>query len=121
MTKNEIRTLSQGKYAEQRKTVLENHAPKVLAAMQKKNYLEEHLASIQATVSDYVELCVDCYKKSAEYLETENLDSLEAMRLLNMTVLEAENAAYRQWIANIPDDDEDEIEDYDEESDEEDE
>lgn len=37
------------------------------------------------------------------------------MRLLNMTVLEAEDAAYRIWIANIPEsDDEDEEEDDDE-------
>ena len=40
----------------------------------------------------------------------EKKDPAEAMRLLNMTTLEAEDTAYRIWVANFPEDDEEESE-----------
>lgn len=104
MSKNEIR--AGGKYAEQRRTVLENHAPDMYEAMIADDTLEAHLADMQEIVSNYVETQVEAYKSSKEYLAAEQNDSLEAMRLLNMAVLEAEDTAYRIWIANIPESDE---------------
>lgn len=116
MTNNEIKTLAQGKYAMQRREVLENHAPEMYERMQADGTLEEHLADIQERVSDYVELNVERYKQRAEYKEIQAVNPFEAARLLNMTVLEAENAAYRSWIASVPENDEDE-EDYEDEGD----
>lgn len=104
MTNTEIRV--NGKYAEQRRTVLENHAPDMYEAMLSDGSLESHLADIQETVSRYVESRVEAYKASEEYLAAEKADPFEAMRLLNMTVLEAEDFAYRMWNANIPEDEE---------------
>lgn len=112
MTGEEIRELSKGKYARQRRMILENHAPKLLDKLTESGRLEKHLASIQTTASDFVDLYVDRCKKSAEYKEAEKEDCFKAMRLLNMTILEAEDAAFREWIAVIPDYDEDD-EDYD--------
>ncbi len=103
MEKNKIPFL--GKYADQRKDILENHAPGVYSRMLAAGTLEEHLSRVQDCVSDYVERVIDLYRMSDEYLDAEEKDPFEAMRLLNMTVLEAENAAYRIWIGDIPDDD----------------
>ncbi|MCH5199731.1 MAG: TnpV protein [Oscillospiraceae bacterium] len=111
MEKKEI-TIN-GKYAEQRKNVLENHAPTMYEAMIADGSLETHLADVQEMVSSYVEKQVERYKTSEEYLAAEQKDSLKAMRLLNMAVLEAEDSAYRIWIANIPESDEDEDDEYD--------
>ena len=102
-------TLSKGKYASQRMEFLENHAPKLLADFEKNGYLEEHLANIQETVAKYVERAEEYYKHTDEYL---NAPPAEAVGLLNMTVLIAESDAYRMWIADCPEDDE---EYYDEE------
>lgn len=104
MTNIEIKV--NGKYAEQRRTVLENHAPDMYEAMLSDCSLESHLANIQETVSRYVESRVEAYKASEEYLVIEKVDCFEAMRLLNTTVLEAEDSAYRMWIASIPEDEE---------------
>ena len=99
MTNIKIRV--NGKYAEQRRTVLENHALDMYEAMLLDGSLESHLADIQETVSHYVEKRIEAYKTSKEYLSAEKKDCFEAMRLLNMTVLEAEDLAYRMWIANV--------------------
>ena len=104
MRNNEVRV--NGKYAEQRRTVLENHAPDMYEAMLADGTLEAHLVDMQETVSNYVETQVEAYKSSKEYLAAEQNDSFEAMRLLNMAVLEAEDTAYRIWISNIPESDE---------------
>lgn len=91
-----------GKYADQRREVLINHNPEVYGAMQADGSLEEHLRSVQETVSDYVDMRVEKYRMSDEYRRAEQTDPAQALRLLNMTVLEAEDAAYRMWIGNIP-------------------
>lgn len=104
MEKKEI--MVNGKYAEQRRIVLENHAPDMYEAMLSDGSLETHLADIQEMVSSYVEKQIEAYKISEEYLTAEKKDSLEAMRLLNMAILAAEDSAYRIWIANIPESDE---------------
>ena len=104
MTNIEIKV--NGKYAEQRRTVLENHVPDMYESMFSDGSLESHLADIQETVSRYVESRVEAYKTSKEYLNAEKVDCFEAMRLLNMTILEAEDFAYRMWIASIPEDEE---------------
>lgn len=88
-----------GKYADQRLSVLKEHAPKMYEAMLTEGTLEAHLADMQERVSDYVDMCAEKYKMSDEY---RNADPVKAMQLLNMTVLEAEEAAYREWIGNIP-------------------
>lgn len=111
MTNIEIKV--NGKYAEQRRTVLENHAPDMYESMLSDGSLESHLANIHETVSRYVESQVEAYKASEEYLTAEKVDCFKAMRLLNMTILEAEDSAYRVWIANIPEDsDYDKDDDY---------
>ena len=92
MEEMDIRTLSEGKYAIQRKNVLKDHFPAAYQRMQMDGTLEEHLAYTQESVSNYVDIC-------AEHKQAEAADPMEAMRLLNMTVLEAEEAAYRSWIA----------------------
>ncbi len=51
---------------------------------------------------DYVDMCAEKYRMSEEYRNAEKKDPFEAMRLLNMIVFEAENAAYREWIGNVP-------------------
>lgn len=109
MEEMDIRTLSEGKYAIQRKNVLKDHFPAAYQRMQMDGTLEEHLAYTQECVSNYVDICVDRYKQTEEYKQAEAADPMEAMRLLNMTVLEAEEAAYRSWIA---------IDAYEEEDDE---
>ncbi len=91
----------QGKYAMQRMEVLENHAPDVYNAMLDNGSLEEHLESVQNTAEKYVDDYVDRYTHSDEYLNAEKKDPFEAMRMLNMTILEAEDSAYRMWIASI--------------------
>ena len=106
MTNTKIKV--NGKYAEQRRTVLENHAPDMYEAMLSDGSLESHLADMQDMVSRYVESRIDSYKTSEEYLSAENINPFEAMRLLNMTVLEAEGSAYRMWISNIPESEQDE-------------
>ena len=107
MEEMDIRTLSEGKYAIQRKNVLKDHFPAAYQRMQMDGTLEEHLAYTQESVSNYVDICAERYKQTEEYKQTE---PMEAMRLLNMTVLEAEEAAYRSWIA---------IDEYEEEEDDE--
>ena len=104
MTNIEIRV--NGKYAKQRRIVLENHAPDMYEAMLSDGSLESHLADIQETVSRYIEKRVEAYKASEEYLAAEKVNPFEAIRLLNMTVLKAEDFAYRMWIASIPETDE---------------
>ena len=101
-----------GKYAEQRREMLENHAPDLYKSMIENGTLEHHLMSVQDSAAEYVDSCVARFQNSDEYLKSEKENPAEAMRLLNMTTLEAEDAAYRIWIANIPEnDDEDEEED----------
>lgn len=109
MINNEIKV--QGKYAEQRKEILENHAPDMYKAMLSNGSLEEHLMSVQNMAERYVENYVERYKNSDEYMKAEKKDPAEAMRLLNMTVLEAEDAAHRIWVANLESDEEDDEED----------
>ncbi len=109
MTNTEIMTLSKGKYASQRMEFLENHAPKLLTDLENDGYLEEHIANIQETVSGYVERAAEHYKHTDEYL---NASPDEAAGLLNMTVLIAESDAYRMWIADQPEDEDEEDEDY---------
>lgn len=99
MANNEIKV--QGKYAEQRKDILENHAPDMYKAMLENGSLEEHLVSVQGMAERYVENYVARFKNSDEYLKAEKKDPAEAMRMLNMTTLEAEDAAYRIWVANL--------------------
>lgn len=113
MNNNEINT--HGKYAEQRKELLENHAPAIFRAMLEDGTLEEHLSSVQNMAEKYVEERVDNYRSSDEYLNAERINPIEAMRLLNMTVLEAEDTAYRIWIANIPENNDEYEEDDDDE------
>lgn len=91
-----------GKYAEQRREVLENHAPEMYEAMLEEGMLREHLENVQNVVSEYVERAADRFRASDEYRKAEEKDPFEAMRLLNMTVLEAENAAFGIWIGVIP-------------------
>ena len=93
----------------QRRSALESNSPEEIERMQEDGTLEEHLAYVQECVSNYVDICVDRYKQTEEYKQAEAADPMEAMRLLNMTVLEAEEAAYRSWIA---------IDAYEEEDDE---
>lgn len=90
-----------GKYAEQRKEILENHAPDMYKAMLENGSLEEHLMSVQNMAEKYVENYVARFVNSDEYLKAEKKDPFEAMRMLNMTTLEAEDAAYRIWVANL--------------------
>lgn len=99
MIVNEIN--EQGKYAMQRKDMLENHAPDMYKAMVKNGSLGEHLSSVQEMAEKYVKNRVDRYRRSDEYLEAERKDPFNAMRLLNMTILEAEDAAYRIWGVGI--------------------
>lgn len=110
MEEMDIRTLSEGKYAIQRKNVLKDHFTAAYQRMQMDGTLEEHLAYTQESVSNYVDICAERYKQTDEYKQAEAADPMEAMRLLNMTVLEAEEAAYRSWIA---------IDEYEEEEDDE--
>ncbi len=91
----------QGKYAMQRMEVLENHAPDIYNAMLENGSLEEHLESIQNMAEKYVDNYIDRYTHSDEYLNAEKKDPFEAMRMLNMAILEAEDSAYRMWIAGI--------------------
>lgn len=107
MEEMNIKTLASGKYAMQRRSALESNSPEEIERMQEDGTLEEHLAYVQECVSNYVDICVDRYKQTEEYKQAE---PMEAMRLLNMTVLEAEEAAYRSWIA---------IDEYEEEEDDE--
>lgn len=102
MNNNEIKV--QGKYAEQRKDILENHAPDMYKALLENGSLEEHLVSVQGMAERYVENYVARFANSDEYLKAEKKDPFEAMRMLNMTTLEAEDAAYRIWVANLPED-----------------
>ena len=104
MNNNEIKV--QGKYAEQRKEILENHAPDMYKAMLENGSLEEHLVSVQNMAERYVDNFVARFTHSEEYLKAEKKDPAEAMRMLNMTTLEAEDAAYRIWIANLESDEE---------------
>ncbi len=91
-----------GKYAEQRREILENHAPDMYEAMVESGSLEEHLESVQKSAEQYVENYIARYTNSDEYLKAEKKDPAEAMRMLNMTILEAEDTAYRIWVANLP-------------------
>ena len=95
-----------GKYAEQRREILENHAPNMYKAMVESGSLEEHLESVQKSAEQYIENYIARYTNSDEYLKAEKKDPAEAMRMLNMTILEAEDTAYRIWIANLPETDE---------------
>ncbi len=104
MANNEIKV--QGKYAEQRREILENHAPDMYEAMVESGSLKEHLESVQKSAEQYVENYIARYTNSDEYLKAEKKDPAEAMRMLNMTILEAEDAAYRIWVANLPETDE---------------
>ena len=104
MANNEINV--QGKYAEQRREVLENHAPDMYKAMLENGSLEEHLENVQKSAESYVENYIARYTNSDEYLKAEKKDPAEAMRLLNMTTLEAEDTAYRIWVANLESDEE---------------
>lgn len=108
MEEMNIQTLASGKYAMQRRSALESNSPEEIKRMQKDGTLEEHLAYVQECVSNYVDICVDRYKQTDEYKQIEAVNSFEAARLLNMTVLEAEEAAYRMWIAVSTDEDEEE-------------
>ena len=100
-----------GKYAEQRREILENHAPNMYKAMVESGSLEEHLESVQKSAEQYIENYIARYTNSDEYLKAEKKDPAEAMRMLNMTILEAEDTAYRIWVANLPEtDDENEEE-----------
>ena len=97
-----------GKYAEQRREILENHAPNMYKAMVESGSLVEHLESVQKSAEQYVENYIARYTNSDEYLKAEKKDPAEAMRMLNMTALEAEDTAYRIWVANIESDEDDE-------------
>lgn len=108
MANNEIKV--QGKYAEQRREILENHAPDIYKTMLEQGILEEHLENVQKSAEQYVENYIARYTNSEEYMKAEKKDPAEAMRLLNMTTLEAEDTAYRIWVANFPEDDEEESE-----------
>lgn len=112
MISNEINI--QGKYAMQRMEVLENHAPDIYMAMLESGTLEAHLMSVQDMAEKYVENCGARYTASDEYLNAEKKDPAEAMRMLNMTILEAEDTAYRIWVANIPEDEENKEDNEDE-------
>lgn len=105
MTDNEIKV--QGKYAEQRRRVLENHAPGIYKAMLESGSLEAHLISVQDMAEKYVENYVARYENSEEYLKAEKKDPANAARMLNMTALEAEDAAYRIWVSNLESGEED--------------
>lgn len=97
-----------GKYAEQRREILENHAPDIYKTMLEQGILEEHLENVQKSAEQYVENYIARYTNSEEYLKAEKKDPAKAMRLLNMTTLEAEDTAYRIWVANIESDEDDE-------------
>lgn len=104
-----------GKYAEQRREILENHAPVLYKSMIENGTLAQHLMSVQDSAAEYVDSCVARFQNSDEYLKAEKENPAEAMRLLNMTTLEAEDAAYRIWVSTIPESgDEDEEENDDE-------
>ena len=91
----------QGKYAMQHIEMLEKHAPDIYNAMLENGSLEEHLASVQSMAEKYVDDYIDSYTHSDEYLNAEKKDPFEAMRMLNMTILEAEDTVYRMWAASI--------------------
>lgn len=117
MNNIEISTLAKGKYALKRQEVLKNHAPSMFNAMVADGSLDEHLANIQSMASGYVDGYIESYKQSAEYKAAEASDPYEAARLLNMSKLEAEDSAYRIWIASIPEnDEEEEAAEYDEDN-----
>lgn len=105
-----VKPSATGKYAERRREVLMEHAPEVYEAMEADGSLEAHLMSVQETVSDYVDMRAEKYRMSDEYRRAEASDPAKALRLLNMTVLEAEEAAYRMWIGNIPENENEEDE-----------
>lgn len=104
------KTSAAGKYADRRREILMEHAPEVYEAMEADGSLEAHLMSVQETVSDYVDMRAEKYRMSDEYRLAEKNDPARALRLLNMTVLEAEEAAYRMWIGNIPENENEEDE-----------
>ena len=91
----------QGKYAMQHIEMLENHAPDIYNVMLENGSLEEHLASVQSMSEKYVDNYIDRYTHSDEYLNAEKKNPFEAMRMLNMAILEAEEAAYRMCAASI--------------------
>lgn len=91
----------QGKYAMQCMEMLENHAPDIYNSMLENGSLEDHLAYVQNMAENYIENCVDRYTHSDEYLNAEKKNPFEAMRMLNMTILEAEEAVYRICAASI--------------------
>ncbi len=99
---NGTQTFTLGKYAEQRRETLERNRPDVYNAMLESGSLNAHLTAVQEKAENYVENYVARYTHSEEYLKAEKKDPAEAMRLLNMTVLEAEDAAYRIWVTNFP-------------------
>lgn len=113
MNNNEIKL--HGKYAEQRREILENHAPDLYKSMLEQGILEDHLVSVQDMAEKYVDERVAHFQDSDEYLKAEKEDPAEAMRMLNMTTLEAEDAAYRLWISNIPENNDEDEEDNDDE------
>lgn len=98
MTHEEITALSAGKYAAQRRMALEKYAPEMYREMRENGSLEEHLANVQETVSDYVEMCAEKYRHTEEYIRADERFPEQASRYLSMTVLEAEEAASRMWI-----------------------
>lgn len=99
-----------GKYAEQRREILENHAPDIYKAMLESGSLNAHLKSVQDMAEKYVENYVARFVNSDEYLKAEKKDPAEAMRMLNMTTLEAEDAACRIWVSNLDGGEEDDEE-----------
>ena len=72
MANNEIKV--QGKYAEQRREVLENHAPDIYKTMLEQGILEEHLENVQKSAEQYVENYIARYTNSEEYLKAEKKD-----------------------------------------------
>ncbi len=97
---NETKTLTLGKYAEQRREILETRAPDIYKALLESGSLEPHLTSVQEMAEKYVENYITIYTHSKDYLKAKKNDPTEAMRMLNMTILEAEDTAYRIWVTN---------------------
>lgn len=106
-----------GKYAIQRKQFLENHAPRMLQAMAENGTLDEHLASVQKYVSEYVSERVSKYECTNEEYRAaqDNGDFQLASSLLHTETLYAEYDAGREWIFVLPEDEEHDDEEYDDE------
>lgn len=97
-----------GVYAMKKIDFLRNHSEKRLNQLIEDGEIYEYLDNIQKSASEYVDNYIDSYVKSEEYKKIEAVDPFDAMRKLEMTILEADNEAYKIWIAALDEENEEE-------------